>query len=39
MVRPFRPGLLHDACPMEEVLGSLSKQLEELRVLKSNAAT
>jgi adenylate cyclase len=37
MVNPFKDGMLSQACPMADVLGSLQEQLGELRMLKENA--
>lgn len=34
MVNPFKNGMLEQACPMENVLGSLVDQLNELKLLK-----
>ncbi|KAF2173730.1 hypothetical protein M409DRAFT_16004 [Zasmidium cellare ATCC 36951] len=34
MIRPFKNGMLSQACPMSEILGDLTSQLEELRSLK-----
>ncbi|KAF2724254.1 PP2C-domain-containing protein [Polychaeton citri CBS 116435] len=34
MVRPFRDGMVSQACPMSEILGDVASQLEELRTFK-----
>jgi adenylate cyclase len=34
MVNPFKNGMLEQACPMENVLGTLADQLNELKMLK-----
>ncbi|KIW05758.1 hypothetical protein, variant [Verruconis gallopava] len=36
MVRPFKYGMLSQACPMDEVLGALADQLNELKILKES---
>lgn len=38
MIRPFKNGMLNQACPISEILTDLNKQLEELRVLKLRVA-
>ncbi|KAF2083264.1 PP2C-domain-containing protein [Saccharata proteae CBS 121410] len=37
--RPFRDGMLAQACSITEIFGSLKDQLEELRQLKAQAAS
>jgi adenylate cyclase len=37
MVRPFRNGMLAQACPMADVLGELTNQLVELAALREQA--
>jgi adenylate cyclase len=37
MFRPFKDGMLNQACPMSEILGELSSQLEELKTFKEQA--
>lgn len=36
MVRPFKEGMLNQACPMSDVLDALAEQLNELKILKEN---
>ena len=36
MVRPFKDGMLEQACPMSDVLASLADQLSELKMLKES---
>jgi adenylate cyclase len=35
MMRPFKNGMLNQACPMAEIFAELSTQLNELQVLKA----
>lgn len=37
MMRPFKDGMLSQACPMSDILGELSSQLEELKTYKEQA--
>jgi adenylate cyclase len=37
MIRPFKEGMLSQACPMSDILGELSSQLEELKTYKEQA--
>jgi len=37
MIRPFENGMLNQACPMSDILGELSSQLEELKMYKEQA--
>ncbi|EME42487.1 adenylate cyclase-like protein [Dothistroma septosporum NZE10] len=37
MVKPFKNGILDQACPMLDILGDLGAQLEELKSLRSQA--
>ena len=37
MIRPFKNGLLNQACPMTDVLSEVASSLEELKVLKESA--
>jgi adenylate cyclase len=37
MVRPFRDGMLEQACPMADILGEVASQLDELKVLRRQA--
>lgn len=34
MIRPFKDGMLSQACPMSDILSDLTNQLDELRSLK-----
>jgi adenylate cyclase len=36
MVRPFKDGMLTQACAMEDVLSTLAEQLNELKLLKES---
>lgn len=36
MMRPFKDGMLNQACPMADVFGELSSQLAELKAFKEN---
>jgi adenylate cyclase len=36
MVRPFRDGMLSQACPMAEIFASLTSSLQELQVMKQS---
>lgn len=38
MIRPFANGMLEQACPMAEILGDLTSQLDELKRLKAQGA-
>jgi adenylate cyclase len=35
MIRPFKNGMLNQACPMSEILGEVTSQLEELKKYKA----
>jgi adenylate cyclase len=37
MVRPFKDGMLEQACPMADILGEVASQLDELKVLRRQA--
>jgi adenylate cyclase len=37
MVRPFKDGMLEQACPMADILGEVASQLDELKVLRLQA--
>jgi adenylate cyclase len=37
MVRPFKNGMLEQACPMADVLAEVASQLDELKVLRQQA--
>lgn len=37
MVRPFKEGMLEQACPMADILGEVASQLDELKVLRRQA--
>lgn len=37
MIRPFSSGMLNQACPMDEILGELASQLQELKTYKEEA--
>lgn len=37
MIRPFRNGMLEQACPMADIMGELTAQLDELKQLKAEA--
>jgi adenylate cyclase len=37
MVRPFKDGMLEQACPMADVLAEVASQLDELKVLRQQA--
>ena len=37
MIRPFKDGMLNQACPMADILTELSGQLQELKQLKEQA--
>nr|POE48068.1 adenylate cyclase [Quercus suber] len=37
MIRPFKNGMLNQACPMSEILGNLTSQLAELKTYKEQA--
>ena len=37
MIKPFRDGMLNQACPMSDVFGALNEQLAELKILKESA--
>ena len=37
MVRPFKDGMLEQACPMADVLAEVASQLDELKVLRRQA--
>lgn len=34
MIRPFKEGMLNQACPMSDILTELTSQLDELKTLK-----
>ena len=34
MVHPFKDGMLDQACPMADILETVSSQLEELKTMK-----
>lgn len=36
MIRPFKNGMLDQACPMADIFSDLSSQLEELKAFKEN---
>ncbi|KAK5115157.1 hypothetical protein LTR85_009915 [Meristemomyces frigidus] len=38
MIRPFKDGMLTQACPMSDILGELTSQLEELKTYKQQEA-
>jgi adenylate cyclase len=38
MIRPFKNGMLSQACPMSDIFASLAQQLEELKILKEAVA-
>lgn len=38
MIRPFRDGMLAQACPMSDILDDLTGRLAELTALKQQAA-
>ncbi|KAK4545032.1 hypothetical protein LTR36_003583 [Oleoguttula mirabilis] len=38
MLRPFKDGMLDQACPMSDILGELGSQLEELKAYKQQEA-
>ena len=37
MVRPFKDGMLQQACPMADILGEVASQLGELKALRRQA--
>ena len=37
MIRPFKDGMLTQACPMSDILGELSAQLDELKTYREQA--
>ena len=37
MVRPFKDGMLEQACPMADILGEVASPLDELKVLRRQA--
>ena len=37
MVRPFKNGMLEQACPMADVLAEVASQLDELKMLRQQA--
>jgi adenylate cyclase len=37
MVRPFKNGMLEQACPMADVLAEVASQLDELKTLRQQA--
>jgi adenylate cyclase len=37
MVRPFKDGMLEQACPMADILSEVASQLDELKVLRRQA--
>ena len=37
MIRPFKEGMLSQACPMSDILGDVASQLNELKMLKEQA--
>jgi len=37
MVRPFKDGMLEQACPMADILGDVASQLNELKVIRRQA--
>lgn len=37
MIHPFKDGMLTQACPMSDILGELSTQLDELKTYKEQA--
>ena len=37
MIRPFKDGMLTQACPMSEIMSDVASQLEELKMLKEQA--
>jgi len=37
MLRPFKDVMLNQACPMSDILGELTSQLEELKMYKEQA--
>ncbi|EMC95818.1 hypothetical protein BAUCODRAFT_71294 [Baudoinia panamericana UAMH 10762] len=37
MMRPFKDGMLAQACPMSDILSEMTTQLEELRMMKEQA--
>jgi len=37
MMRPFKNGMLDQACPMSEILTDLTSQLDELKTYKEQA--
>lgn len=38
MIRPFKDGMLSQACPMSDILNELTGQLNELQSLRQQAA-
>ena len=38
MIRPFKDGMMTQACPMSDILGELSSQLNELQSLRKEAS-
>lgn len=38
MIRPFKDGMMAQACPMANILGELSSQLNELKSLRQEAS-
>ena len=37
MIRPFKDGMLAQACPMTDILTDLSSQLDELKTFKEQS--
>ena len=37
MIRPFKEGMLSQACPMSDILSDVASQLGELKMLKEQA--
>ena len=37
MIRPFKHGMLDQACPMTDILSDLTSKLDELATLKEQA--
>jgi len=37
MINPFKPGMLQQACPMSDILSTITEQMAELKMLKENA--
>ena len=38
MMRPFKDGMLTQACPMADIMGDLASQLEELKSYRAQEA-